>query len=198
MKINGIEDDLLEQFKGKINIKVVCEAINRQMSELAEAFNEILLYTDLNNASGKQLDYIGDIVCLTRAQAALLTGKDKYFDTTDDEWYRRYLKYKAIVSSSSCTYYDLTAALREIVGSKLRINYKEDESLPATIVLSFEEEGDMSVLDEIPSIKPAGVNVSYSVSPSATIEISHTITYYRREQIYCGTIYCGTYPPKTD
>ena len=141
MKINGIEADLLEQFRGRPNTAALCAAVNRQLNELAEVFGQIAFNTDIDTAIGKQLDYIGDIVGLTRAEAGLLCGQSVYYEPVDDERYRRYLKYKAFQNSSDGTYYSLVKAMQTILGGGSKIDYTEDENFPATIIFDINTGG---------------------------------------------------------
>ena len=194
MKINGIEADLLEQFRGRPNTAALCAAVNRQLNELAEVFGQIAFNTDIDTAIGKQLDYIGDIVGLTRAEAGLLCGQSVYYEPVDDERYRRYLKYKAFQNSSDGTYYSLVKAMQTILGGGSKIDYTEDENFPATIIFDINTGGSNELsLSGIPPIKPAGVSVEYKVDTRSTIELSHKIRYYIGGGA-CGTLYCGQYP----
>lgn len=197
MKIKGIETDFPEQFKNRKNLTALCVAFNRQFTELADVFQAVCDSSDIDRASGAQLDKIGDIVGLTRAQAGLLCGQTIYFDVVDDERYRRYLKYKAFRNSNDCTYYSLITSLKAILGNDVQIEYREDKEFPATVIVDVSADGDGTVyLGEIPPIKPAGVGVEYQVESHATIEVSHEIFIYT-SGIACGTHFCGTYPPKS-
>lgn len=195
MKIKGIESDLLEQFKGRPNTAVICSAINNQLDMLAEVFEKIAFTADIDTAVGKQLDCIGDIVGLTRAEAGLLCGRTIYFESVDDERYRRYLKYKAFRNSNDCTYNSLVKAMQAILGKDVKIGYEENKDFPATIILDVMGDGKI-YLGEIPPIKPAGVNVEYKVEERTKIEVTHEIKVYI-SGIVCGTHFCGTYPPNS-
>lgn len=194
MKINKIETDLLEQFRNRKNITAICDAIDRQTKELADALTAIAFETDIDSAVGAQLDRIGNIVGLTRSEAGVLCGQTGYFDIVDDELYRKYLKYKAFRNSSDCTYQSLITAMRAILGGTAKINYEEDENFPATIILDIRTNGEDEVfVGGIPPIKPAGVNVEYKVDTRSTIELSHKIKHYT-SGLACGTMYCGEWP----
>lgn len=197
MAINKIITDVIEQFNSGSVTNALCDAIDRQLEELEEIFNEVLTLTNLDAAEGKQLDAIGDILCLTRAEAALLCGGTIYFKVLDDEPYRKYLKYKAISNASDGTYYTLISSLKQIIGEDTDIVYSEDADYPATILLDIaaSDEGKL-YLDAIPPIKSAGVQVRYLTSISATIEISHDLSVYKTG-IACGTHYCGTWPEES-
>ncbi len=194
-EINSIISDLLEQFKGKTNIEALCEVFDKQIKELTDTFDRIQYETSLDTAVGKQLDRIGEIVGLTRAEAALLCG-DKISFVMDDETYRKYLKYEAYRGSNSCTYYDLINALKMVWGDTGEIRYSEDAEFPATIILDLSTGNDETLhLGDIPPIKPAGVSIEYKTGLARKIRITHNINYYI-SGIECGTHYCGTYPPK--
>lgn len=193
-EILGIITDLLEQFKGKPNIEALCDVFDKQIKELTDAFDAIQYETSLDTAVGKQLDRIGDILGLTRAEAALLCGESIQFEVLNDERYRKYLKYAAYRSSNGCTYYDLIDALKAVWGDSGTIKYIENKNYPATIILDLSTgDGETLHLGDIPAIKPAGVNIEYRTSISSKIKITHEIHWYVGG-IACGTHYCGTYP----
>lgn len=194
MKIKKIETDLLEQFRNRKNISAICDALDKQMAALAEAFTAIAYETDIDTAVGVQLDRIGNIVGLTRSEAGVLCGQTGYFDIVDDELYRKYLKYKAFRNSCDCTYQSIITAMRAILGNDAKINYEEDEDFPATLILDVRTNGEDEVfIGGIPPIKPAGVNVEYKVDTRGTIEVSHIKRYYV-SGLACGTMYCGEWP----
>lgn len=194
MEIKKIITDVIEQFKSGENTNALCNAIDKQISDLMAACDQVQLLTNIDAAEGKQLDNIGDILCLTRSQAALLCGDTIFFEEMTDEPYRRYLKYKAIRDASDCTYYSLISSLKAILGEDASIVYSEDADYPATILLDITPNNDDKVyLDAIPPIKSAGVTVRYITSYGTTIEIAHDLTHYKSE-ILCGTHYCGTWP----
>lgn len=195
MAVRKIIFDLLEQFKNGTITNAVCDAIDSQLVEVEAVFNDILNLTNIDKAKGKQLDAIGDILCLTRAEAALLCGGTIYFKVLDDEPYRKYLKYKAISNAGDGTYYTLISAIKQIVGEDTDITYSEDKDYPATIILDISASDDNKIyLDAIPPIKPAGVQVRYQTSISEAIEISHDLDVYKSDGILCGTHYCYTWP----
>lgn len=197
MKIKGVETDLLEQFRNRPNTEALCAAINRQLDILVSVFEQIAFNTNIDNAAGKQLDSIGNIVGLTRAEASLLCGKTIYFESLDDERYRRYLKYKAFRNSNDGTYNSLVKAMQAVLGSDVTIAYEEDKDFPATIILDIMGDNSEKIyLGEIPPIKPAGVSVEYKVKERAKIEVSHILEVYI-SGIACGTHFCGTYPLKS-
>lgn len=193
--IKSVITDLLEQFKGKPNIDGVSAAVDRQIQELVDAYNQIQYETALYTAYGVQLDKIGDIVGLTRAEAGLLCGDTIYLDVLDDETYRKYLKYQAFKNSNDCTYYDLVKAMK-MVWDVDEIDYIEDPDYPATIILSTPtmSGGEPVDLSEIPPIHPAGVGLTFLFLVKTVIEVHCTISYISYGTPLCGTIDCGTYP----
>lgn len=198
MAISKIITDVIEQFKKGENTNAVCDAIDKQIAELVEVFDGIETLTNIDKAEGKQLDAIGDILCLTRAEAALLCGDTIYFEVLEDEPYRRYLKYKAICNASSCNYYSLIESIKAIIGEDTSIVYSEDEDYPATIFLDIAASEDGKIyLEAIPPIKSAGITIRYITSYLGTIEISHDVSVYKTG-IACGTHYCGTWPESSD
>ena len=193
--IKSILTDLIEQFKGKANIEGISEAIDRQLQEIVETYNQIQYETALDTANGTQLDKIGEIVGLTRAEAALLCGKTIYLEVLDDEPYRKYLKYQSFKNSNDCTYYDLIKTMK-MVWNVDEIDYKEDEDFPATIFLSSPtmQSGKPVDLSDIPPIHPAGVGVTFLFLVKTLIEVHSEISYILYGNPLCNTIDCGVYP----
>ena len=54
--------DMPIQFIGKKNIEVLIKAFARQMQELDVVFEELNTKTDLDTATGQNLDYVGTII----------------------------------------------------------------------------------------------------------------------------------------
>lgn len=195
MPIDKLVKDLPFQFQGQKNIDDLCSVFDKQLKEVLSVFVALMNERALDTAVGKQLDLIGDIVGLTRAEGALLCGKEIFFDVLDDDRYRLYLKYKAYKNANNCTYEDVINQLNTILG-KDAFSYTEDMSYPATILLSLNLNNDGVVsLVNIPTIAPAGVKVLYDNKISAKISVSsETIKVARTPDMACGTFDCGTRP----
>lgn len=195
MPIDKLVNDFPLQFQGKKNIDDLCSVLDKQMREVLSVFASLRYERALDTAVGKQLDFIGDIVGLTRAEGALLCGKEIFFDVLDDDRYRAYLKYKAYKNANTCTYEDVINQLKTILGDGA-FSYTEDMSYPATILLSLNLNNDGVVsLVNIPTIAPAGVKVLYDNKISAKISVgSETIKVARTPDWACGTFSCGTRP----
>ena len=196
MPIRNIAKDLPFQFQGKGNIDALCAVFDRQLREVASVFESLRCDRSFDTAVGKQLDRIGDIVGLTRAEGALLCGKDGNNDVFDDDKYRVLLKYKAYRNANNCTCEDVLNQLVTILGEDA-FSYSEDMAYPATILLSvnLNNDGDMS-LTNIPAVAPAGVKVLYDTKVMAKIAISSEDIeeVARTPAMYCGTFVCGTRP----
>ena len=196
MVLDALTKDFPEQFKNRKNIGGLAKAFDRQLSEVYTAFSELGAKRCLDNATGVQLDRAGDIVCLTRADAGLLSGDPIEYEVLDDERYRRYLKYKAHRNSNDCTYYDLVKELL-MVWDVDSIIYTEEADYPATIIISaplLSPDGGTANLGQIPAIKPAGVSVLYRYRLRYVIQVTHGINLYATDYPLCGTMKCGTYP----
>lgn len=187
--------DFPQQFKEKNNIEAIASAFDKQVKQVTDVFDSIRFDTALDTAVGKQLDRIGEIVGLTRAEAALLCGKEIYFSVLDDERYRTYLKYKAYKNSNNCTYYDLVNELTVVCGVE-KVGYEEDENYPATVILTVPLSGDKGEnnIGQIPTIAPAGVSVLYKYRLGTSINVSMVSNIYVTSNPMCGTFYCGTFP----
>ncbi len=149
-------DDFPWQFKDKPKIMVLIRAIARQLQEVADFMESLNLDRRIDTAEGTQLDRIGDIVVLTRAQAGLLTGDPITVDVLDDETYRKYLKYKILLNTSDCTYQDLVDGLRMFFEDT--VIYREDIDKPATLI--FRVPSDIAyIMNSMPIIRASGVGL---------------------------------------
>lgn len=202
MALDNLIKDFPEQFQGKHNIEALCSAFDEQIAELFDVFMSIKSDTTLGTAVGKQLDFIGDIVGLTRAEAAILCGDEINFNEAgnsryviDDERYRPYLKYKAYKNSNGCTYTDVIEELKTVAGID-NAKYEEDAQYPATVILSIplSAEDDNQTIGSIPTLAPAGVAVLYKFRFGSTINVQMISEINVPERAYCGTFYAGTFP----
>ena len=166
--------DLPQQFLGQTKIETLIAAFARQLQELETVFSDINEKTNLETACGKNLDYVGSVISLTRKEAAVLAGAvgqtlesgasvDERLP--NDEQYRRLLKYRLLFNTNECTYYDLMEGASLLLDTKLY--YSEDKNKPATIILktpSLPLETDFSALMNIVFIRPAGVGLRLEIS----------------------------------
>lgn len=152
---------LPEQFKGKRNIEVLARALADEMEEVRAVFRQLNTERHIEAAAGKQLDGIGEIVVLGRADAAGYAGVLD-FDVIDDERYRLFLKYKALRNSNECTFPELMEVCRLLYDVKL-LYYTEDVEHPAHFKLMVGAKFDETMLSMLNStrltIKPGGVSV---------------------------------------
>ena len=155
-----LKSDLLEQLKGKQHIEDLMEVIGEELQEVFNFFTQLKYERGLYSAVGKQLDGIGDIVGLTRKDAAVLAKKPITFDTSDDEIYRKYLIYKVLKNTCDCTYESMISAFK-MFWQGGNVTYSENPTKPATIIMSidgFIDQDSIQQLHRIPIIKAAGVN----------------------------------------
>lgn len=156
----ALERDTLEQFRDKPKLKVLHDALARQLQEVYEFFLELKQRRDVYTATGAQLDGIGDIAVLTRKEAGLLTGSPIPIDVIDDETYRQYLIFKILKNTCDCTYPDIIKAFRMFWDKPLY--YTEDPAQPATMIFDTGEmEGgvDTRPLFTTPLLRAAGVTL---------------------------------------
>lgn len=150
---------LPQQFQNKERIAALIEAFAVEIDQLREVFADIIASRDIDTAIGAQLDGIGDIVCLTRAEAVA-----KYGIEMTDDIYRLFLKYQMLRNTNQCTLSDLYTACKLLYGAQV-ISYREDKS-PATFRLSIGAELSSQTIDLLNSagaaIKPAGVAAELS------------------------------------
>ena len=148
------------QFRGKPKIEALCQCWDRQFEQIFSCLEQMKLILDVDRAQGAQLDHIGDIVVLSRADAGLLAAQagNLDFDVIDDVRYRKYLKYKILENTSNATYKDLISAIKMIWGAD-KIKYLENEEGPASLTVSFPYHytaGDVFIL---PPLTAAGVGI---------------------------------------
>lgn len=141
MQIAEITDawlrDLPQQFQDKHNIEVLISAFGRQLQEIQQVFDSMNSKLDLDTAVGQNLDYVGTIIPLSRKEAGELAGIQEE-PVISDERYRQFLRYKNLVNTSECTYYDLILGM-ELLWDLDKVHYMEDPDYPATILFETDE-----------------------------------------------------------
>lgn len=156
-----LSEDFPHQFRGKKRTEALLKAIREELEELEKAREELAAMLCIDTAQGEQLDLIGDIVVLSRAQAGLLAaqGGSIEFDVIDDERYRKYLKYKILANTSHSTYYDIITAV-QMIWNVDKVSYNENADGPASLTVSFPyhyTEGEFFIL---PPLTAAGVGIN--------------------------------------
>lgn len=152
---------LPEQFKEKHNTEVLVRAFAKELEEAEMAFKELETLRSLKTASGKQLDRIGEIVVLTRAESTAYAGVID-FAVLDDERYRLFLMYKALRNASTCTFPELMEICQLLYDAKL-LYYKEFDEHPAHFQVMVGAKFDEWMLKMLGNtaltVKPGGVSV---------------------------------------
>ncbi len=151
--------DIPQQFLGKKRIEVLIRAFARQLQELQQVFDDMNEKLDLGAAAGRNLDYVGTIIPLTRKEAGELAGLGMSDAILSDGKYASILKYKLLRNTSSCTYYDIMEGLKYLYD--FQFGYKEDARYPATILLDMPLELDQPdlIFRQRLCIKPGGVGI---------------------------------------
>jgi len=158
--LDALLSDELEQFKGddESASQVMTEVLAGILQDVSDALIDLNRLRSLDSAEGAQLDGIGDIVKLTRAQAGMLSHEvttdfasidesvlagvttptellerhAQYgiipFDVLDDDRYREYLRYKIFLNTNHCTYPDLMKVVR-MFWTHSPVTYSEDVNL---------------------------------------------------------------------
>ncbi|MBQ9347321.1 MAG: DUF2612 domain-containing protein [Oscillibacter sp.] len=156
--------DIPQQFLGKRNIEALITAFARQLQEVETVFQELRDKTDLQTATGKNLDNVGTIIPLSRKEAGMLAGANSPEYVISDERYRLYLKYKLLSLTSECTYSDIIAAARMFWNGPLRYSEPSDEPasyhLDAYVQNPWQDVGDLL---RAPAIRSAGVGTGITV-----------------------------------
>lgn len=168
-------EDFPSQFKGKPKIEALCACFDRQFAEIEQCFQQLLLLLDIEKAEGEQLDRIGDIVVLSRAEAGLLAAQGGVidFDVIDDARYRKYLKYKILANTSNTTYRDIITAVKTIWDVD-KVKYNENVDGPASLTVSFPYEykpGEDIFL--LPPLVAAGVGINIRAETTIKIGRAH-------------------------
>lgn len=155
-----LSEDFPHQFRGKKRTEALLKVIREELEELEKAREQLAAVLCVDTAHGEQLDRIGEIVVLSRAQAGLLAaqGGSIDFDVIDDERYRKYLKYKILANTSHSTYYDIITAV-QMIWNVDKVSYNENADGPASLTVSFPYHytaGDVFIL---PPLTAAGVGI---------------------------------------
>lgn len=188
--------DMPQQFLGQPNIEVLIKAFARQLQELEQVFIDLEELTDLETATGQNLDYVGTIIPLTRKEAGELAGIGVTDPVISDDRYRQFLKYKNLVNTNECTYYDLMDGL-SLLWDVAPIYYIEDPALPATIILTMpflKPGGEVVTLGEVPMVKPGGVQIQFQYQIKVVVEVLCRWIYSVYGVPLCNQLLCGTHP----
>lgn len=156
--IKDLKGDLVEQFKDKPNIEALYEVIGKQLDDLFLFFEQLRTKRSVSDSEGKQLDGVGDIVVLSRLEAAQMEGTVSA-STMADEQYRKYLIYKILKNTCNCTYYDIMKAIGMFWDGP-PLKYTEDPEYPATMIFDFDAGKDLA--DQaigIPFVRAGGVGM---------------------------------------
>ena len=167
-------EDIPGQFHGKKNIEILIKAFSRQLQEVQRMFAELYTKTDIDAATGQNLDYVGTIVSLSSRQAGELAGMNVSEPVISDERYRMYLRYKMLKNTSECTYYDIMAAI-EILWDISRASYYERTDRPATIFIGLPMvgvESDDQAEGKPAIMRPAGVGFIYTAQYGMAVDQS--------------------------
>lgn len=167
-------EDFPSQFKGKPKIEALCACFDRQFAEIEQCFQQLLFLLDIEKEEGEQLDRIGDIVVLSRAEAGLFAAQGGVidFDVIDDARYRKYLKYKILANTSNTTYRDIITAVKTIWDVD-KVSYNENTDGPASLTVSFPYEykpGEDIFL--LPPLVAAGVGINIRAETTINTDCS--------------------------
>ena len=166
-------EDIPQQFRNKKNIEVFMRAFSKQIDELLQVFDDLKNKTTLDNATGENLKYVGDILSTSKKEAQMIL-KAANDDVITDETYRKVLQYKAIQNNCDCTYYDIIESIR-LLWDTDKIKYVEKSEKPATIYIELPNvniDGIDPAIGRVLAIKPSGVAMIYSNSYVTGVNIS--------------------------
>ena len=171
--------DMLEQFKGKPGITVLIRALARQLDDLRRFYEELNTRRWVDSAEGAQLDGIGSIAVLSRAEALAVSRMAEQNIPMDDELYRLYLKWKIALNTTDCTHSDRHRALKMFWG-QAPIYYSEKPEHPATIFLTIPKElttSEAALFRVASKIKAAGVALHFIFSEDVYEAIDYSFAY---------------------
>jgi len=161
--LEKLRADMLEQFRGKPNIEAFNKALARQLSELHGFFAQLLSLRSLQGSEGAQLDGIGSIVALSRADALSVAQTAEKHVPMDDATYRLYLIWKKSLNTTGCTHKDVYGALK-MFWDKTPLYYSEDPAQPATMIYTVPRaasEHEKAVFRIASMVKAAGVSLHF-------------------------------------
>ena len=161
-----LNQDLLEQFRGKKNIAVVANSDAKQLQEVHDFLESLLQLLDIDACTGAQLDIIGDIVVLSRYDARVIVERSYDGEALDDDLYRKLIKWKILLNTNDCTYWSIMKGIK-MFWDKTPVYYKTDPEIPATILLStppLDPSTNPRELLEMPIIRPGGVDLKLTAT----------------------------------
>lgn len=161
-----LNQDLLEQFRGKKNIAVVANSYAKQLQEVHDFLESLLQLLDIDACTGAQLDIIGDIVVLSRYDARVIVERSYDGEALDDDLYRKLIKWKILLNTNDCTYWSIMKGIK-MFWDKTPVYYKTDPEIPATILLStppLDPSTNPRELLEMPIIRPSGVDLKLTAT----------------------------------
>ena len=200
-----LKKDLVTQFQDQPNIDVLVEAVQNQLQDVCVFYEQLRDLRSIDTAQGAQLDGIGEIAVLSRADAGEMASYKEPTFVMEDEEYRRYLLFKIWKNTNSCTYKDIQTAFRMFWDKPLYYseypNQKFPEEsypgqypqLPATMVFESSvcsPDDNVAQLFDLPFIKAAGVAVIIIAYTEAE-EMQYTLS----ANSYLGRGYMETYLP---
>lgn len=177
-----LKKDLVTQFREQPRIEALCEVVEEQLDDIIQFYADLRDKRNVYTAEGKQLDGIGQIVVLSRADAGELANYKEPTFVMGDEEYRKYLIFKIWKNTNTCTYYDVQTAFKMFWDKPLYYseypNQPLDTQYPATMVFETsvcKPEDHVEQLFSLPFIKAAGVAVII-VAYTEADEMEYTLT----------------------
>lgn len=166
-----LNQDLLEQFRGKKNIAVVANSYAKQLQEVHDFLESLLQLLDIDACTGAQLDLIGEIVVLSRYDARVMVERSYSGEVLDDDLYRKLIKWKILLNTNDCTYWSIMKGIK-MFWDKTPVYYKTDPEIPATILLStppLDPSTNPRELLEMPIIRPGGVDLKLTATTESPV-----------------------------
>lgn len=130
--------DIPYQFREKPVIDAIIRAVGRQLDGVKRVSRQLVEQTDIDTATGKNLDMLGDNVNMSRNNAYLLLNGEQDM-RVDDGIYRNVLRFQVLKNNSDATYADIMKGLRLLWGDDVKISYSECTEEPASIIINIDE-----------------------------------------------------------
>jgi hypothetical protein len=112
--VESAQNNLLYQFKDLPNINTMVKIFAAELQEIENESNNLLLFRTLEDASGKQLDNIGEVLGLAR-------------QSTNDEIYRSFLKIRNVRQTGVGSAESVTSLLKLFTGDENISFYKGEK-----------------------------------------------------------------------
>ena len=165
--LERLTGSLPEQFRDKRNITAFLSAISEELEELRMALEQMNPLRSMDQAEGKNLDGIGEIVVLDRDEAREMLAWAS--DSLTDELYRVILRFKSLKNLSACSIPEILN-MCHVLYQATSVKYTEDARFPAHFGLTVGTGIALEIIELMAHakmmVKPGGVSVDLAFHPA--------------------------------